>query len=185
MVNIVAISGSHGSGKTTLCYGLAAQLKKFNYNIGLVTESSRSSHYLIAGDKSIQMHLEILCNHVVRELQAARLYPLILCDRSVFDFLAYARVRFPTMHEKKNNYVYNTLESVCREFRTHYAQVLLTAGSFGNPEGDIVRSTELVPPKEFDLTLRGVLSDFSVPFEEIPREQALEFAFRRIRDVSK
>ena len=180
---VVAISGSHGSGKSTLCHEVVAELKKRGHRAGMVTESARSSHYLIAGCKSPEMHMEVLCQHVLNEVRAARMYSPVVCDRSVFDCLAYARLRFPLEFERRDNFFLNTIENFAHDYWQNYSLVLVTAGSFGNPEHDAIRATERVQVEEFDRELRRLLNKFSVPYVELPPESRVSAAMAIIEPL--
>lgn len=183
MALTIAISGSHGSGKTTLCYELAAELKKRDYGVGLVTESARSSHHLIADEKSPEMHLEVFSLHLVSEMRSRRIHPVVLCDRSVFDFITYARIRFPDYLTNPDHFLLRAMDSFAAEFHKNYDLLLLTSDSYGNPENDKFRSRERVPTRDFDSTLRTVVSEFDVRHFELPRDKRIEAALEFIEPL--
>lgn len=155
-----AISGCHGSGKTTLCHSVVAKLKRQHVNIGMVSESARSSHYLIGGDKSPEMHLEVMALHVVNEMRAFRMYDVIIADRSIFDFIAYAKVRFPT--DFSENLFTGAICKLAESYKDFYSLIFLTSGSYGNPERDLLRAKEITAAQEFDAALRDVLKIYQV-----------------------
>ena len=84
-----AFIGSHGVGKTTLCYGLAARLKKRDVPLEVVYEVARRCPLPINQDTSIAAQSWILHTQIAEELVAASRYPVVICDRSVLDNYVY------------------------------------------------------------------------------------------------
>ncbi|MDX1502214.1 MAG: ATP-binding protein [Thermoanaerobaculia bacterium] len=85
----IAFIGSHGVGKTTLCYGLAARLKKRDVSLDVVHEVARRCPLPINQETSIAAQSWILHTQVAEELVAAARYPVVICDRSVLDNYVY------------------------------------------------------------------------------------------------
>lgn len=94
----VAFIGSHGVGKTTLCYGLAARLKSSDYPVEVVHEVARRCPLPINEETSVASESWILHTQIAEEIVAAYRYPVVICDRSALD-----------------NYVYLLLSSAPRE----------------------------------------------------------------------
>jgi len=85
----IAFVGSHGVGKTTLCYGLAARLKRRDVALEIVHEVARRSPLPINEATTVPAQRWILLTQVAEELVAAARYPVVLCDRSVLDNYVY------------------------------------------------------------------------------------------------
>lgn len=85
----VAFIGSHGVGKTTLCFGLAARLKARDVSVELVREIARRCPLPINEETGIAAQSWILHNQIADELAAAASYPVVICDRSVLDNYVY------------------------------------------------------------------------------------------------
>ncbi|HVT59966.1 MAG TPA: AAA family ATPase [Thermoanaerobaculia bacterium] len=85
----VAFIGSHGVGKTTLCYGVAARLKARDIGVELVQEVARRCPLPINEQTSVASESWILLTQVAEELIAQARYPVVLCDRSVLDNYVY------------------------------------------------------------------------------------------------
>ncbi len=85
----VAFVGSHGVGKTTLCYGLAARLKRRDLAVEVVHEVARRCPLPINQQTSVAAQSWILHTQVSEELVAASRYPVVLCDRSLLDNYVY------------------------------------------------------------------------------------------------
>lgn len=85
----IAFIGSHGVGKTTLCYELAARLKKQDRVVDLVMEVARGCPLPINRDTTIDAQAWILHTQVAQEIAAAARGGVVVCDRSVLDNYAY------------------------------------------------------------------------------------------------
>lgn len=85
----IAFIGSHGVGKTTLCFDLASRLKRLDVAVDLVKEVARSCPLPINRDTTIEAQAWILHTQVAEELAAASRYETVICDRSVLDNYAY------------------------------------------------------------------------------------------------
>jgi len=85
----IAFIGSHGVGKTTLCYELAARLKKQDRVVDLVMEVARSCPLPINRETTIDAQAWILHTQIAQELAATARGGVVVCDRSVLDNYAY------------------------------------------------------------------------------------------------
>jgi nicotinamide riboside kinase len=85
----IAFIGSHGVGKTTLCYGLAARLKRRDVALEIVHEVARRSPLPINESTTVAAQRWILLAQIADELVAAARSPVVLCDRSVLDNYVY------------------------------------------------------------------------------------------------
>jgi hypothetical protein len=85
----LAFIGSHGVGKTTLCYGLAARLKARDVALEVVHEVARRCPLPINQETGVASESWILHTQIAEELVAAARYPLVVCDRSALDNYVY------------------------------------------------------------------------------------------------
>src|SRR3954452_12661674 len=85
----IAFIGSHGVGKTTLCYGLAARLKRRDVGVEVVHEVARRCPLPINEETSVAAQSWILHSQIAEELVAQARYPVVVCDRSVLDNYVY------------------------------------------------------------------------------------------------
>lgn len=81
--------GTHGVGKTTLCYDLAAQLKRLDLGVDLVKEVARRCPLPINEETTLDAQAWILHTQIAEELEASARYEAVICDRSVLDNYAY------------------------------------------------------------------------------------------------
>ncbi len=85
----VAFLGTHGVGKTTLCFELAARLKRRDVDVELVREVARRCPLPINRATSRAAQEWILHTQMAWELEAEARHPLVVCDRSVLDNYCY------------------------------------------------------------------------------------------------
>ena len=85
----IAFIGTHGVGKTTLCYDVASRLKRQDRVVDLVMEVARSSPLPINRDTTLDAQAWILHTQVAEEIAASARGGITICDRSVLDNYAY------------------------------------------------------------------------------------------------
>jgi len=85
----MAFIGTHGVGKTTLCYGLAARLKAADASLELVREIARRCPLPINEATGVDAQAWILHSQIAAEIAAQSRDPVVLCDRSVLDNYVY------------------------------------------------------------------------------------------------
>ena len=85
----IAFVGSHGVGKTTLCFDLAAQLKRRGVNVDMVKEVARASPLPVNRQTSRESQLWILTTQVAEEIRASAHADVVVCDRAALDNYAY------------------------------------------------------------------------------------------------
>lgn len=88
----LAFIGTHGVGKTTLCYGLGARLKARDVALEVVHEVARRCPLPINRETTVAAQAWILHQQIAEELVAAARYPMVICDRSVLDNYVYLLV---------------------------------------------------------------------------------------------
>ena len=112
--NLIAISGTHGCGKSYAAYKLTTDMRKNGYNVVVIDELARECPLSINQAASELTQYWILAAQIEREIALMSKYQYIITDRSVFDTLAYA-VTLNLMNSNlfefvanyvKNNYKY-------------------------------------------------------------------------------
>ena len=87
----IAIIGTHGTGKSTLSYLMAAHYKKEGKNVKVVQEVARTCPFPINHWMTKEAALWIYLEHSRKELEAEHKHDVVVCDRSVYDSFAYAK----------------------------------------------------------------------------------------------
>lgn len=85
----IAFIGTHGVGKTTLCFDLASRLKRLDLGVDIVKEVARSCPLPINEQTTLDAQAWILHTQIAQEIAAASQFEAVICDRSVLDNYAY------------------------------------------------------------------------------------------------
>ncbi|MDT8287967.1 MAG: ATP-binding protein [Elusimicrobiales bacterium] len=93
----ISLISTHGTGKTTLCYEVAAELKKRGLKVKVFSEIAATAFEQgipINESTTLPAQMYIMMQHITEELRGTlRHYQVVVCDRSVFDNLVYLERR--------------------------------------------------------------------------------------------
>ena len=156
----VALIGTHGVGKTTLCFELAARLKRRDVDVELVREVARHCPLPINRDTSAAAQSWILHTQMAWELEASAGHALVLCDRSVLDnycYLLYATGPQPSW------------EPLLAHWLPTY-DLLIKVPLWTTPRWDGVRDTGLAFQRDLDTLLDEQLAARGVAALRLPPE---------------
>jgi nicotinamide riboside kinase len=158
----VAFIGTHGVGKTTLCYDVAALLKRGGWNVDVVKEVARQSPLPINRQTSLPAQIWILMMQVAEEIRSAARHDAVVCDRSVLDNYAYlvlACGRQPS------------LEPFIESWMKTY-DVLFKVPVVGAATPDGVRDVDAGFLNDVDRLVDELLAERAVPHERLsPRQR--------------
>ena len=152
----IAFIGTHGVGKTTLCYDLAAALKRRDLTVELVREVARECPLPINRDTTIKAQAWILHTQIAWELQAEAKAEVVVCDRAVLDNFCYLKRAAPGEPHVK------VLEGLVRAWLPTY-DALFRVPIIGDPRFDGVRDTDLAFQHDIDDLLQVTLGEWGVP----------------------
>ncbi len=95
MINsyVVAVSGTHGTGKTTSVYNLARMLKIAHPDktVAPLIEQASVCPYDINGVSSGVSQMWLFTSQIARELELLSQFDIVVSDRCVVDVIAYTR----------------------------------------------------------------------------------------------
>jgi nicotinamide riboside kinase len=149
----IAFIGSHGVGKTTLCFDLAGRLKRLDLAVDIVKEVARACPLPINQNTTLEAQEWILHTQIAEEIAALSRYQVVICDRSVLDNYAYLTVRAGRRKE------YDTLvKTWVATYDGLFKVPILTAPSF-----DGTRDVSAAFQAEVDRTIDGLVAELSVP----------------------
>jgi GTPase SAR1 family protein len=149
----IAFIGSHGVGKTTLSYELAARLKKQDRVVDLVMEVARSCPLPINRDTTVDAQAWILHTQIAAEIAATSRGGLVVCDRSVLDNYAYL------VHAAGRRAAY---DAIVHEWVATYDR-LIKVPVLDVPSFDGTRDTSALFQQEIDRLIDDLAREFAVP----------------------
>ena len=151
----IAFIGTHGVGKTTLCYELAGVLKRQNVHVDIVKEVARLSPLPINQKTSLDAQTWILVTQIAEEIRSAAHHQVVVCDRSVLD-----------------NYAYMALacgrQKPVERFVAHWMKtydLLFKVPMSGAASADGVRDTDEFFMRSIDALVDTLLAEMKVPHE--------------------
>jgi nicotinamide riboside kinase len=168
----VAFIGTHGVGKTALCYDLAGMLKRGGVSVDMVKEVARLSPLPINRKTSLDAQTWILMTQVAEEIRSKAYHDVVVCDRSALD-----------------NYAYMVLacgrQRPFERFVAHWMKsydLLFKVPISGAASADGIRDTDEFFMRSIDTLVDKLLSEMRVEHRALPagdRSQWIE----QVRDV--
>jgi nicotinamide riboside kinase len=157
----IAFIGTHGVGKTTLCYDLGAVLKKRGLNVDLVKEVARLSPLPINRKTSLEAQLWILTTQIAEEIRSAAQHEVVICDRSVLDNYAY--LVFAAGRQR-------WLEPLVGRWMKSY-DLLFKVPISGGPAADGVRDTDEFFMRQIDRLVDELVEERGLSCDRLPEGQ--------------
>jgi nicotinamide riboside kinase len=170
----VAFIGTHGVGKTTLCYDLASLLKRHDVNVDMVKEVARLSPLPINRKTSLEAQTWILMTQVAEEIRSASQHAVVVCDRSVLDNYAY--LALACGREK-------SIERFVDYWMRTYDVLFKVPLSEEPVSADGVRDTDAFFMRSIDQLVDRLLKEKKIPHQVLPvgqRERWLDIVRERV-----
>lgn len=149
----IAIIGTHGTGKTTLSFNLAAYYKMHGKTVKIIQEVARSCPFPINEKMTIEAAKWIFLEHSKKELEASK-NQIVIGDRSVYDSFAYAEY-FNISDDILKNYEKQALSQLDRYDKLIY----IRPDSFIQDDG--VRSKDIEFQTSVDRVFEKNLRNFT------------------------
>ena len=162
----LAFIGTHGVGKTTLCYDLGAVLKKRGLHVDLVKEVARLSPLPINRKTSLEAQMWILTTQIAEEIRSAAHHEVVVCDRSVLDNYAY--LVFAAGRQR-------WLEPLVNRWMKTY-DLLFKVPISGDPSADGIRDTDAFFMRQIDRLVDELVEERGLPCERLPEGRREEWA---------
>lgn len=169
----IAFIGSHGVGKTTLCFDLASRLKRLDLSVDIVKEVARSCPLPINQDTTVEAQAWILHTQIAEEIAAGTQYEAVICDRSVLDNYAYMVARVGRRRE---------YDALVREWVKTY-DGLFKVPVLQAPSFDGTRDLSLPFQMEIDDVLDRLVDVFKVPCRRLDPEDRAGWVDEVLRAV--
>ena len=177
---LIAVEGTHGTGKTTLAHALVARLKREHHGAGLAGEIARESPFLEAvvvhgrGAMDISAELHIFASQIAREQLMARHLDLLVCDKTVVNVLSYARLVLAS-DDPATARLLAAMRDFCRSYVPLYDTAFLVSDRHElgrtvdpyRPPGDALRDA-------VERELVSVCAEVGLPLSPVPAGVGLE-----------
>lgn len=154
----IAFLGSHGVGKTTLCFELAARFKRRDLRVDMVKEVARSCPLPLNMETTIEAQAWILHTQIAREIEQTIGHDVVVCDRSVLDNYAYLVHKFGRIQ---------VFDGLIASWLPTYG-LLVKVPIVTPPRFDGIRDTRGDYQQEIDRVIETLLKDFRVECVRLP-----------------
>lgn len=169
---VIAVEGTHASGKTTLVHALVSHYRERGIHITCVDEPSRNSPFMEEivlhgrGTFDIVAELDTFAAQYTTQLRAARHHAVLVADKTPMNVVAYARSLLP----EQDAPVIDAMLGLCAA-TAHLYDAVLYASDVYDPRqpGDALRSKVADQQAEVDKVLREVAAHAGITLIEIPR----------------
>ena len=153
----IAFIGTHGVGKTTLCYELAAALKRDGVHVDIVKEVARLSPLPINQKTSLEAQTWIFLTQMAEEIRSGSQHDVLVCDRSVLDNYAYLMLAFGRQLPIER-YMHHWMKTYDLLFKVPFTGYLAADG---------VRDTDTFFAAAVDKLVDRLLEERSIPHERL------------------
>lgn len=117
---VIAIDGTHASGKTTLIHAMTAHYWRRGINVAAMSEPARSSPFMEEivihqrGSFDLAAEVDVFATHLQYQLRTARNHQLLITDKTIVNVLAYARMLLNIEPNTIDAAVLDAMEIFCR-----------------------------------------------------------------------
>jgi AAA domain len=171
---VVAIDGTHETGKSTLVAGLLGHLKSQGVNATQITEIARSSSYLEEaffqpdGIVDIFTELSLFAGQIAEELEAARHHDVLICDRSVVNVLGYVDVYMVAERQTPVASYIGAMREFTRSYASIYDIVFYLNDRYSSPYADPYRPPDQLHREAVDAAVLANYSAFGIELVKVP-----------------
>jgi len=154
----IGIMGTHCTGKTTMAMQLASMVKNLapGENVGILPELARTCPFPINEDMTQESQTWLVHSQVKAELECSAQYEILICDRTIFDPMAYAA--YAGMHQFVSIYA-----PLAAEWFETYDYVIWARPNGHPPEDDGFRSTSRFFQMAVDSKMADMVLNYGLP----------------------
>lgn len=189
---VLAIDGTHASGKTTLIHALTAHYRRQGVNVAAMGEPARSSPFMEEivihgrGTFDVAAEVDVFAAQLTYQLRTARNHQLLIADKTVVNVLAYARMLLEISPGGPDAAVLDAMETFCRAWAPTYDLVFFTSDHYDQPN-DAFRAKVSGLQDTAGTVLRETYQRLGVPLVDVPAGletgQRVEWVARRVADA--
>lgn len=178
---VLAIDGTHASGKTTLVHALTAFYRSQGVHADAVSEPARTSPFVEAivihgqGQFDIIAEVDLFAAQISQQLRAARHHKLLIADKTILNVMAYARILMPIKSGSRDDTILTAMETFCQAWMHTYDAVFYLHDHYHPDQpGDPHRALVLGLQKQADDYLVELYARSGVSLIHVPRELNLD-----------
>ncbi|MEU6718370.1 AAA family ATPase [Nonomuraea sp. NPDC046802] len=169
---VVAIEGTHASGKTTLVHALTSRLRASAIHAECTGEPARYSPFVEEvvlhgkGTFDLTTELDLFAMQLTTQLRAARHRTVLITDKTLANVIAYARLLLPAADKP----ALAAMTQLCCAVSGMYDAVFYCTDAF-NPDqpGDSFRSKVADRQHDIDTALRSTCAETGIPLTDVPQ----------------
>ena len=172
---VLAIEGTHASGKTTLTHALAAHFREQGVHVTTVEEPARGSPFIEdvvvhgKGQFDLVTEVDLFAAQLSAQVRAARQHTMIICDKTIANVMAYARLVLPAPPGSRAAACLEAMEAFCRAWAGVYDGVFYCCDQFAQEQpGDPYRSKVLDLQLAADRVVRATCATVGQHVIDIP-----------------
>lgn len=181
---VIAVEGTHSSGKTTLVHALVAHYRERGVHITCVDEPARSSPFMEdivlrgQGAFDVVAELDTFAAQLTSQLRAARHHSVLVADKTLVNVVAYARSLLP----ERDHQVVDAMLAMCLATAGLYDAVDYARDAFDPDQpGDALHAKVAGQQAGIDAAIRDTAAQAGIMLTDIPRGLATS---ERVRWIS-
>jgi predicted ATPase len=172
---VLAIEGTHASGKTTLTHALAAYYRERGIHVATVEEPARHSPFIEEivvhgkGEFDLETEVDLFAAQLSAQLRAARQHTMIIADKTIANVMAYAWLVLQTPPGSREAAVLDAMKAFCEAWAGTYDAVFYCCDRFAQHQaGDPYRSKVLDLQPAADRVVRSTCATVGQRVIDIP-----------------
>ncbi len=172
---VLAIEGTHASGKTTLTHALAAYYRERGIHVATVEEPARHSPFIEEivvhgkGEFDLETEVDLFAAQLSAQLRAARQHTMIIADKTIANVMAYAWLVLQTPPGSREAAVLDAMKVFCEAWAGTYDAVFYCCDRFTQHQvGDLYRSKVLDLQPAVDRVVRSICATVGQRVIDIP-----------------
>ena len=172
---ILAVEGTHASGKTTLTHALAAHYREQGIHVATVEEPARHSPFIEEivvhgkGTFDLETEVDLFGAMLSAQLRAARQHTMIIADKTIANVMAYAWIVLQAPPGSREAAVLDAMRLFCQAWAGTYDAVFYCVDRFDqHQKGDPYRAKVLDLQTAADRVVRSTCATVGQRVIDIP-----------------
>jgi len=170
---VVAVEGTRANGKTTLVHALTALYRARGVLVDCTGEPARTSPFIeetvIHGKGAFDLvtEVDLFAAQLTATLRASRHHDLLICDKTIVNVLAYARMVLPAPPGSPDAAVLDAMAGFCGAWGPTYDAVFYLPDRYQQP-ADAFRAKVAHLQDETATAVRDAYAAVGLPLIDVP-----------------